>query len=36
MFLVLIEPNDPERDKRTFECGACQTEIIELVVRINR
>jgi predicted RNA-binding Zn-ribbon protein involved in translation (DUF1610 family) len=31
MFLVLIEPNDPGHEKRTYECTECGRETIELV-----
>jgi hypothetical protein len=31
MWLTRIEPDGPGSEKRTFECQACQNEVIEVV-----
>jgi len=31
MWLARIEPDEPDYDKRTFECPACHNVVIEVV-----
>ena len=31
MWLVSIEPDEPDHDRRTFECPRCQQELVEVV-----
>ena len=31
MWLTRIDPDGPSLEKRTFECQACQNEVIDIV-----
>jgi hypothetical protein len=31
MFLVVIEPTEPDHDRRTFKCTTCANEFVETV-----
>jgi hypothetical protein len=31
MWLARIEPDEPDHDRRTFECPRCQDEVTEVV-----
>ncbi len=31
MWLTRIEPDEPGSEKRTFECQACQNELVEVI-----